>query len=288
MLTLSNDQLVVSVLHPVEDRVRLGSRYCVGGYVYDVTDRRLGPITSGPGYPDEVYPPVFDGQGLPEAFPSPLWLGMFPGDPDTRPAPGAPVLVIGVGMVETTTADKIREMPTQEFCPWQINQTATTMRMTTRQAYAGWELSLTRDLTLSNRTLISATRLANLGRDPISFRWFPHPFFPNPRGECCKFNLAVSMPENPGYRLLENGFIEARPEAVWDRQGHFQVLTFSATDRLVTAQRHPALGLLTATCSYTPSWLPIWGNRNTFSFEPYLSRTVEPGAETNWSMSYDF
>lgn len=288
MLTLSNDQLVVSVLHPEEDQARLGARYCVGGYVYDVTDRRLGVITSGPGYPREDPPPAFDGQGLPEAFPTPLWVGMFPADPDSRPEAGTRVLVIGVGMVEATAAEKIREMPVQEYCPWQIHQTPTRLRMTTQQAHAGWELGLTRDLTLINRTLISETRLVNTGRDPISFRWFPHPFFPNPRGECCKFNLAVSMPENAGYRLLDSGFVEAKPEATWNRVGHFQALTFSPTDRLVVVQRHPTLGLLTAICSFTPSWLPIWGNCNTFSFEPYLSQTVEPGAEASWSISYDF
>ncbi len=56
----------------------------------------------------------------------------------------------------------------------------------------------------------------------------------------------------------------------------------------MTLQRHPTLGLVVATCSYTPSYFPIWGNRNTFSFEPYLARTVAPGAESTWSIVYDF
>lgn len=286
MLSLANDQLDVSILDPVADRARLGSRYCTGGYVYLVADRRMGVLTSGPGYPDEEYPPVFDGQGLPEAFPSPLWPDMASADPNARPTPGTTTLVIGVGLVRAQ--DDVRTMPVQEFCEWTIHRSSSTVRMETRQAFAGWALELTRELRLINRTLISETRLANVGREPIPFRWFPHPFFPNPRGECCKFNLPVAVPENPGYLLLDNGFIQTKLDHEWDRRGHFQALEFTPGDRLVTLQRHPTLGLVVATCSYTPSYFPIWGNRNTFSFEPYLARTVAPGAESTWSIVYDF
>ena len=286
MLSLSNTQLDVSILDPVQDRVRLGSRYCTGGYVYAVEDRRLGMITSGPGYPDEEYPPVFDGQGLPEAFPSPLWPGVESASPNARPAPGTTMLVIGVGLVQAS--EQVREMPVQEFCDWKITQSPSTVVMETRQGFASWALELTRELTLINRTLISETRLANVGRDPIHFRWFPHPFFPNPRGECCKFNVPGTFPDNPGYEMLDNGFIQTKLDHAWDRTGHYQVVEFTPGDRLVTLQRHPTLGLVVATCSYTPSFFPIWGNRNCFSFEPYLEQTVAPGAQTTWSITYDF
>src|SRR5204862_1140983 len=119
MLTLANDQLVVSLLDPVEDRGRLGSRYCTGGYIYDVTDRQLGPITSGPGYPDEVEPPVFDGQGLPEAFPSPLWIGGDVTAANARPAEGTTMLILGVGFTRAASAEKWRVMPVDEWCSWQ-------------------------------------------------------------------------------------------------------------------------------------------------------------------------
>src|SRR6266567_1051673 len=111
MLTLSNDQLVVSILDPVDDRPRLGSRYVTGGYVYDVTDRKLGVVTSGPGYPDEVFPPVFDGQGLPEAFPGFLWTGIEGEGSIPRSEPGTKMLVIGVGLVTATPPERIRLMP---------------------------------------------------------------------------------------------------------------------------------------------------------------------------------
>ncbi len=288
MLSLSNDDLIVSILDPVGDRVRLGSRYVTGGYVYDVTDRKLGVITSGPGYPDEEFPPVFDGQGLPEAFPSFLWPGSESAVSNKLPDPGTKMLVIGVGLVTATTTEKFRVMPVDEFCQWRISQTTTSVAMETRQTFAGWTLDLNRDLTLVNRTLISHTRLANVGREPIKFRWFPHPFFPNVKGEFCKFNLPVTVPENPAYELLANGFIQAKPASDWDRAGHFQAIPFSGTDRLMILQRHPKLGLVAATCSFAPVWLPIWGNKYTFSFEPYLELEVAPGAESTWSITYDF
>ena len=84
-----------------------------------------------------------------------------------------------------------------------------------------------RETTLINRTLVSATRIANVGQDSIHFRWFPHPFFPNPEGECCKFNLTVTFPDNPGYEMLGNSFIQTKLDHPWDRRGHFQAWQFS-------------------------------------------------------------
>jgi hypothetical protein len=288
MLSLTNDQLVVTVLDPVADVGRLGSRYCTGGYVYAVADQRRGVITSGPGYPDEPEPPVFDGQGLPEAFPSPLWAGMPPVATDARPTVGTSMLVIGVGQVAAVAPDQWREMPVQEFCRWQIAESSTAIRMVTSQEHADWALELTREVRLLHRTVVSETRLVNRGRAAIPFRWFPHPFFPHPRGEACRFNLPIRVSDHPGYTLGANGFVYTRMDQPWDRRGHFLALDFTPGDRLVTEQRHPVLGMVVASCSYTPSFLPIWGNRYCFSFEPYLARTVEPGAEDVWSITYDF
>ena len=53
-------------------------------------------------------------------------------------------------------------------------------------------------------------------------------------------------------------------------------------------QKHPKVSLVAATCSYKPIWMPIWGNRYTFSFEPYLEQLVATGDEYNWSITFDF
>jgi hypothetical protein len=288
MYHITNDQLDVSVLDPVEDRIRLGSRYVTGGYVYDVTDRRAGVITSGPGYPDEPFPPVFDGQGLPEAFPSFLWRGVDPVAPTVRPEPDTTMLVIGVGLVTSTTPEKFRVMPVDEFCAWSFERTERSIAMQTHQTFEDWSLDLRRELTLVNRTLISETRLANVGRAPIHFRWFPHPFYPILSGELCKFNVPVQVPDDSAYELGPSGFIQTKPGSLWDRAGNFLSVPYEPTQRLVVIQRHPVLGLLTATCSFVPSWLPIWGNKYTFSFEPYLEATIAPGADSTWSIVYDF
>lgn len=200
------------------------------------------------------------------------------------------MLMLGVGLVQSLGRPLERgEMyPLTTRSDWQIERSSARIVMETRQEMGRWSLELTRQLQLLNRTLVSETRLANVGQDPIRFRWYPHPFFPNPRGESCKFNITVALPENPDYELLDNGFIQIRDARHWTRLGHFLALEPSAEQPLVVLQRHPKLGLVAATCTYAPTYFPIWGNCNSFSFEPYLEQSVAPGAESDWSITYDF
>ena len=53
-------------------------------------------------------------------------------------------------------------------------------------------------------------------------------------------------------------------------------------------QKHPTIGLVAATCSYVPSFFPIWGNHKTFSWEPFLERTVARNQTLSWSVDYEF
>src|SRR6266487_3813963 len=67
MLHLANRELTLDLLDPVADAARQGARFCWGGYIYQVHDAKLGPLVSGPEFPNPE-PPTFDGQGLPESF----------------------------------------------------------------------------------------------------------------------------------------------------------------------------------------------------------------------------
>jgi hypothetical protein len=94
------------------------------------------------------------------------------------------------------------------------------------------------------------------------------------------------MPENPGYTLAESGFIARK---AWpERWGFYQALDHAAQSTLVILQRHPALGMVAASCSYVPSFFPIWGNHNTFSWEPFLERMLARGQELTWWIDYSF
>jgi hypothetical protein len=276
MYTLSNDAvgndaLTISILDPIADRERFGVRYCTGGYIYQIADARLGALLSGPTYPDSFN--WFDGQGIPDAFNlSPL----------RDPASADPAsLVIGIGLCDLPGKRVV------EFCQWQVEQRAGEIVMRTSHAYAGYALELERTVRLLNRSVRSATRVLNTGRQPIPLRWFPHPFFPQPQtNELCRFNIPVGMPENAGYALLANGWI-ARKGWPW-AEGHYQALDHAAQANLVIQQRHPQLGMLSATTSYIPALFPIWGNRYTFSWEPFLERTAAAGQELSWWIDYDF
>jgi hypothetical protein len=274
MYTLANDALTVTVLDPLADRERFGTRYCTGGYIFQVDDAQHGPLLTGPNYPD--YPDGFipyNGQGIPDAFNlSPL----------AEPKPGGPLaLSVGIGLVDRA-ADRV-----VDFCAWQVTQTASAIQMRTEQVYQSFGLQLERTVTLTGRTLRSAARLANTGQAFIPLTWFPHPFYPQPAGdELCRFNVPVAMPENPGYVLAPSGFVARKNSPTGP--GFFQPLDMDAQTPLVVLQKHPVLGLVAGTCSYVPTFMPIWGNANTFSWEPYFERTVAPGQVAAWWIDYDF
>ena len=272
MLTLKNNQLTVEVLDPVADRERFGVRYCTGGYIFQIHDATHGPLLSGPTYPDSFN--WFDGQGIPDAFNlSPL-----------RTSESEPVaLILGIGMCD------LEAKMIQEPCAWQVTPSDGAIHFTTQQSFQDWTVELTRTVTLIERTVRSDTSVRSAGRRPVPVRWFPHPFFPQlPAGndELIKLNFAVGFPENNAYELGANGFIR-RKGWPWSG-GNFQALDHNGLTNLILIQRHPQLGQLTATCSYAPDFFPIWGNTNTFSWEPYLERTVMPGQTLNWRIDYDF
>lgn len=274
MYELTNDQLAVTLLDPNADRERLGARYCAGGYIFQVTDARLGPLLAGPTYPNDFN--VFDGQGIPDAFNlAPL---RSVGEPSET-------LIVGVGVCDLDP--NYQKNGVKTFDDWTVEIAAQEARMTTQQAYREWSLALARTVSLMGRTIRSHIKLDNTGRAPIPLRWFPHPFYPHAGDELIKLNIDVNFGESAGYELRPNGWI-ARKNWPWPPYGHYLPLNHNATERLVIQQRHPLLGTVSATCSYVPDFFPIWGNVNTFSWEPFFERMVAPGQSLAWFIDYDF
>lgn len=274
MITLSNQQLSVEVLDPSSDGDKFGARYCTGGYIWQIHDHTHGPLLTGPTYPNDFN--TFDGQGIPDGFNlSPLRAA---DDSDTG-------MVIGVGMCRLHQNWRLNE--TISFCTWDVSANQRSVAMVTQQAYMGWSLTLRRTVTLYERCVRTQAQLTNTGQMDLPLRWFPHPFYPQPaNGELIKQNAPFTMAENPGYLVAEHGFICRKGAHVKD--GYFQPLEHTASAPLVIQQRHPQLGLVTATTSYIPGFFPIWGNANTFSWEPFLDATIEPGQTLEWGIDYDF
>lgn len=271
MYSLKNHFLDVSVLDPLADQARFGTRYCTGGYIFQVTDAKRGALLTGPTYPDSFNP--FDGQGIPDAFN----LG-----PLREPAASdGAALIIGIGSCD------LQANQVTEFCRWEVTLETTAVCLRTAQVFGAFALELERTVTLSGRSVRSATTLRNTGKRPIPMRWFPHPFFPHPEtDELCRLNLPVTFPASAGYEMAESGFIR-RKGWPWTA-GHYQALDLAAQAPLVVLQKHPTLGLVAGSCSYAPTFLPIWGNPRTFSWEPFLECNVASGQARTWSIDYDF
>lgn len=272
MLTLANNNLSIELLDPNDpaDQARLGIRYCSGGYIFQASDPHHGPLLTGPTYPHDFN--WFDGQGIPDAFNlSPL----------RTHEDGDQALIIGTGLCDLaakTIIDPIR---------WTVTEEPGAFHFLASQEHRGWRLEIDRIVTLVGRTIRSWTRVTNYGGEPIPLRWFPHPFYPQPESdELIKLNIDVSFDTSDAYEIGDDGYIRRRG---WPwTEGKFQPLRHEATERLVVQQRHPALGIVSASMSYVPGFFPIWGNQHTFSWEPFFEATIHPRDTAEWSIDYDF
>ncbi len=148
MYTLSNAQLSVSILDPVADAARLGSRYCTGGYIWQVNDPQKGELLSGPEYPKE--PNTFDGQGMPDMFHRPLGAEGVP--------VGGEVGCIGVGRVRRSSPIEpfdVRHNPQViEFVRWEVIPVADAITMRTQAAFQEWAYRLERAVSLEGRQVL--------------------------------------------------------------------------------------------------------------------------------------
>jgi hypothetical protein len=284
MYQLSNKDLTVSILDPLADRARLGSRYCTGGYIWQVSDVKKGELISGPEYPKE--PNTFDGQGMPDMFHRPLLpVGGVP--------VGGAVACIGVGLVRRSSPVEpfeVRHNPeVLEFVFWDVDTTSDIIAMRTAHNFHGWAYRLERTVSLRGRTVHSRTAIYSLGTDPLPVRWFAHPFFPLTEDNVlCQFSIPISMPENPGYFLNSDSFVTRKADHHWQR-GWYQPLDYEKTAGGITVvEKHPKIGQVATQTNFCPTFLPIWGNHRTFSFEPYFERELVPGEGADWSIEYTF
>ena len=283
MFKLENLQLSAVILDPIADNNLLGSRYCAGGYIFQVKDRTKGDLLAGPTYPDGRYN-TFDGQGAPEVFLTAL--------NEDKAKVGEDVVVLGVGVVTRTspiTPFHVRDNPkVKEFAKWDVEQAEGKIIMRTRQVFDKWDISLFRSVSLDARTIVSKTVLLNSGEAACALQWFPHPFFPLPKDRIvCRFGFPVSIPGNPGYFLNGQGLLELKPGYDW-KKGLYQPLVVEKPATFSAEQIHPLVGKVSVKCDYIPSFLPVWANERTFSFEPYLEKKVKSGEELSWKIEYSF
>lgn len=283
MLALQNQKLRVMILDPISDRQRLGSRYCTGGYIWQISDQISGDLFSGPMFPNPS-PTQFDGQGAPEVFETALGLD----DSSINET----VLVIGVGEVVRSSPVQpfhVRDNPmVKEFCTWEIEQRDNSFSMRTTHKYKKYSLQLTRIISLIGKTVTSKSVISNCGEEPIPLRWFAHPFFPlNNDLVCSKFSRPYEIPDNPGFFLDKDGYLAMREEYAWEK-GLYCPLKVDGEEPMIIRQRHPILSVLEVKLNFPVSSMPFWANANTFSFEPYLNTTLVPDSIKEWSIEYLF
>jgi len=282
MLSLAHDSLTVELLDPANpaDRAHLGTRYCWGGYIWQVRDARAGELIAGGEYP-RPNPRPFNGQGLPESFRHathgtnlPLILE------DNRG------FILGVGDVAPDIASEI--LVTQP-CAWAITRGPGHIEFSTTQSGNGYACRLTRRITLEGRTLISATSLANTGARALPLHWFAHPFFAlTDQQITCELPASWGMTENNGFALDAAHRLTLKRRFRNIDDGHFELLRIGKNTPLRAAVSHPKLTGIVFSTDFTPDMCPAWGNCNTWSIEPYITTELAPGTTRAWNLRYEF
>jgi hypothetical protein len=283
MYFLKNSELEVQIIDPVIDQKLLGSRYCTGGYIYQIKDLKKGNLLFGPQFSKPDFN-VFDGQGAPEVFVTAL--------NQESCKIGNDVHVIGVGAVTRTSKISpfhVRDnSKVKEFCTWEITEKKDSIEMTSTCYFNQWKFIITKIITLSYRTVASQTEIINNGNETIPILWFAHPFFPFPANQrACKFSEPIKLNENGGYFIDNDGFIKLRKEYDW-KKGLYQKIVCNPTEKLSVIQCHSLVDKVSVTCDFIPDSIAIWANDVTFSFEPFYNVNIEYGEKRAWRISYCF
>ncbi|MDP3071070.1 MAG: hypothetical protein Q8N18_12320 [Opitutaceae bacterium] len=288
MLRLTQRELALDLLDPTDpaDAARQGWRYCWGGYVWQVTDAKLGPLLSGPEFP-KPDPTAFNGQGLPESF-------RHRRRADNTPYTwaGDTGLAIGAGTLAPNPAaggqgpDSTRLV---EPGKWTVMPAADHFIFQTRQTAAGFSYELTRKIELRDRTLISSTQLTNVSDTPLALEWFPHPFWTLTQHRArVRLPAGTTVAENPGFAVAADGTLTFKRPFLTPTDNQFSLLTLPPGRPLALELDHPRLARVTFETSYIPSECPVWANANTISVEPYLALRLAPGETRHWHVQHGF
>jgi hypothetical protein len=276
-ILLANAELEVELLDPNAADGLQGTRYCWGGYIWQVLDRSRGPLLSGPQFP-LPRPDPFNGQGLPESFRFRTRDGL----PLTWD--GSKGYVIGAGTIAAADGGVRLVQP----LAWTVRREPHRLVFEARSDDAAGGYHLLREVTLSGRSLHSHTRLTHLGPQSLSLEWFAHPFFALTDGLIeVRLPSGTRLAENPGFSLVDS-VLRPKRRFAHERDGHMDFLSLPPGQPLRCRTNHPTLPHLDFETDFVPSECIVWGNSATFSVEPYLARTLAPGETSVWSLRYQF
>ena len=282
MLELVNSRLRLLLLDPVDDRSRLGPRFCTGGYIYQVEDSLGRPLFGGPEYP-APNPSVINGQGMPDVFQFTLYQS-----PD-QILPSK--LIVGVGVVE----NRAGKLPTEThfdssvetFVAWRTACEKNRIRMEASQEFGAWAFDLIREVVLHASGWDVITEVRSSGSADLPIRWFTHPFFPlNDDRRCCFLPPGTTIDHNPGFTLSDEGLLAMRPDFDWTA-GCYTHLKLPPSDPLFSADIvHPVAQRIRMDLDMPPMKIALWANDRTFSPEPFVERLLTPGAGARWRVRY--
>ncbi len=279
MLTLANAELTVDLIDPAAEQARPGPRYCWGGYIWQVQDRNIGTLLTGPEWP-ELNPLPHNGQGLPESFRHSTTTGeplLWDGAVGLAPGSGALGRDAAGNIIVTTP------------CVWRIDAQPDRAVFRTEQTVGRWSYALERTIELRGRQIVSRSRLTNRGPAPLKLEWFAHPFFALQADGLLRVTLpeGTQMAENQGYQLA--GRELTMPRAfVGVHGGHLEHLTLPAGQPFTATLSHPRLKHIRFATDFVPFKCVLWANGNTLSLEPFLALDLAPGESREWTLSYEF
>ena len=278
MFQLTNAELRVDLVDPTSERHLLGTRFCTGGYIWQVSDPRAGALLTGPQWPNPT-PSPFDGQGFPESFRHRTR--------DGRPLTwhGLQGVALGIGELATQASGDVTLV---HPCEWFVTRATDRMTFETRQSVAGFDYSLVRSVILSGRTITSDTRLTNNGDAPLLLEWFAHPFFALTNGfPKAEVPSGTTMKDNPGFSLAGTTLQQKR-RFEHHQDGHMDFIQLPPSAGAIFRLGHPTLTEIRFSTSFAPSECVIWGNDVTFSIEPYQTLILQPAETREWNLRYDF